>query len=91
MFPSTVRRLPTVILDSTELRISVTPNYADIYIDGLKIGTGRRFMKLPVGQHVLLFHATGCADVVLPIAVEKGPPLVVPTQKLSCTNTGGSR
>lgn len=70
--------------DSTEVRISVLPIYADIYLDGTKIGSGRRFLKLAVGAHALLYHAAGCTDVTLPILVEKGPPLVVPRQTLSC-------
>jgi Spy/CpxP family protein refolding chaperone len=72
-------------LDSTEVRISVMPIYADIYLDGIKIGSGRRFVKLAIGQHVLLYHAAGCTDVTLPILIEKGPPIVVPRQTLTCS------
>src|ERR1051325_4357501 len=46
--------------DSTELRITVMPTWADIYIDGNKVGSGRKFLTLPVGMHTILFHATGC-------------------------------
>lgn len=74
-----------IVPDSTEVRISVTPTYADIYLDGVKIGSGRRFVSLPVGGHTLLYHAEGCTDIVLPISVAKGPPMVVPPQKLTCS------
>ena len=70
--------------DSAEVRLGVTPNHADIYIAGVKLGTGRKFVMLPVGRHEIQFHAAGCQDVVLPIAVIKGPPIVVPTQTLTC-------
>jgi Spy/CpxP family protein refolding chaperone len=71
--------------DSAEVRISVMPIYADIYLDGLKVGSGRRFVKLAIGQHVLLYHAAGCTDVTLQLTVEKGPPIVVPRQTLTCS------
>ena len=74
------------VLDSTEVRISVMPIYADIYVDDVKIGSGRRFAKLAIGQHMLLYHATGCTDVTLAISVNKGPPIVVPRQTLTCTS-----
>ena len=73
------------VFDSAEVRISVMPIYADIYIDDVKIGSGRHFVRLPVGQHVLLYHAAGCTDVTLPISVVKGPPIVVPRQTLTCS------
>lgn len=72
-------------LDSAEVRISVMPIYADIYLDGVKIGSGRRFVKLAIGVHTLLYHAAGCTDVTVPITVEKGPPVVVPRQTLTCS------
>lgn len=73
------------VLDSAEVRISVMPIYADIYVDDLKIGSGRHFVTLPIGQHMLLYHAAGCTDVTLPISVVKGPPIVVPKQTLTCS------
>jgi Spy/CpxP family protein refolding chaperone len=72
-------------LDSVEVRIAVMPIYADIYLDGLKIGSGRRFVRLAIGAHTLLYHAAGCTDITVPITVEKGPPLVVPRQTLTCS------
>jgi hypothetical protein len=70
--------------DSTELRITVMPTWADIYIDGNKVGSGRKFLTLPVGMHTILFHATGCKDVTTNVAIFKGPPIVVPTVTLEC-------
>src|SRR5207248_3562809 len=71
--------------DSVEVRMSVLPNYADIYLNGTKVGTGRKFLMLPVGRHELLFHAPGCTDIKVQISVEKGPPLLIPVQTLACT------
>ena len=72
-------------LDSTEVRISVTPIFADIYVDDVKIGSGRHFVKLALGQHVLLYHAAGCTDITIPISVVKGPPIVIPRKTLTCS------
>lgn len=77
-----VRRADTA--DSVEVRMAVLPNYADIYLNGMKIGTGRKFVMLPVGRHELLYHAPGCTDIKLQITVEKGPPLLIPVQTLAC-------
>ncbi len=73
------------VLDSAEVRISVMPIYADIYVDDIKIGSGRHFVRLPIGQHMLLYHAAGCTDVSVPISVVKGPPIVAPRQTLACS------
>jgi hypothetical protein len=69
--------------DSGEVRISVSPVYADIYVAGEKRGTGRRFMNLPVGKHELRFHAVGCTELVVPVEVVKGPPIII-SQSLTC-------
>ena len=76
--------IPVEAVDSGEVRISVTPNYADIYIDGEKRGTGRRFMFLPVGDHEVLLSAAGCERKTVRVAVIKNGPTLV-SQTLTCT------
>jgi hypothetical protein len=75
-------------LDSTEVRISVMPIFADIYVDDVKIGSGRHFVKLAIGQHLVLYHAAGCTDITIAISVLKGPPIVIPRQTLTCSDAG---
>lgn len=70
-------------VDSGEVRISLSPNYAGIYLGGELRGTGRRLMILPVGKHELKFSAAGCTEVVVPIEVTKGPPVII-SQALTC-------
>jgi hypothetical protein len=70
-------------VDSGEVRISVTPNYADIYLNGEKRATGRKFVVLPVGKYELKLHAVGCEELVVPLVVTKGPPVII-TRRLTC-------
>lgn len=70
-------------VDSGEVRVSVTPNYADIYIDGVRRATGRKFFMLPVGKYELRLHAAGCQELAMPIEVAKGPPQLI-TRTLTC-------
>lgn len=81
--PTPVAFLAEPRTDSGEIRVSVIPNYADIYIDGEKRGVGRKYLQLPVGTYELKLHAVGCVAVIVPITVEKGPPSVV-SHTLSC-------
>lgn len=69
--------------DSGEVRVSVTPNHADIYLNDEKMGTGRRFITLPVGKYDLRLFAIGCTEVVIPVEVQKGRPVIV-SQSLQC-------
>jgi hypothetical protein len=76
--------IPIEAVDSGEVRISVTPNYADIYINGEKRGTGRRFMFLPVGEHEVMLSAAGCERKTVRVTVIKNGPTLV-SQTLTCT------
>lgn len=69
--------------DSGEVRISVTPNHADIYLGDEKMGTGRRFLRLPVGKYDFRLFAIGCTEVVIPVEVRKGRPVIV-SRELEC-------
>jgi Spy/CpxP family protein refolding chaperone len=69
--------------DSGEVRISVTPNYVDIYLGDEKKGTGRKYLMLPVGRYQLRLFAVGCDELVVPVEVQKGPPVVV-SRTLTC-------
>ena len=74
-----------VVLDSGEVRVSVDPNYADILVDGTKVGTGRKFITLPIGTHIITFSAPQCNAPAYPLQLTKGQVLLVPTQKMTCT------
>jgi Spy/CpxP family protein refolding chaperone len=82
--PAAAARKNLDVTDSTEVRITVMPTWADIYIDGKRIGSGKKFLFVAIGTHAVLFHATGCKDVTTTIEVLKGPPIVLPTQTLDC-------
>ena len=69
--------------DSGEVRISVTPNHADIYLNSEKRAAGRKFFVLPVGRYELKLHAVGCSEQVIQLEVTKGPPVII-TRTLSC-------
>jgi len=70
-------------LDSAEVRLSVMPIYADIYLDGIKIGSGRRFVKLAIGAHTLLYHARDAPMSAFRSSWKKDRRCV-PRQTLTC-------
>jgi serine/threonine protein kinase len=76
-----------VVLDSTiQVRISVDPNYADILVDGVKVGQGRKFITLPIGTHLITFSAPNCTAPAYPVQLTQGQAaLLVPTQKMTCS------
>jgi hypothetical protein len=63
------------VADSGELRLTVTPLTATIWVDNENKGTGRRFIKLPVGVHEVRFTLTGCTSVTRRLQVTKGEAL----------------
>lgn len=81
--PSRIGLVAEAPADSGEVRISVTPVFADIYVDDVKVGTGRRFAMLPVGSHQIKLHAVGCAVAEFTVAVVKGVPAIL-THTLTC-------
>jgi Spy/CpxP family protein refolding chaperone len=82
--PVDLRAAVGQLVDSGEVRVSVSPNYADIYLNGDKRGTGRKVFLLPVGKYELKFHATGCTEVAQSIEIVKGPPIVI-SKSLTCS------
>jgi len=75
-----------VVLDSGEVRVSVVPNYADILIDGNKVGKGRRFIFLPVGKHEITVSAPQCRPPApFVVQLNKGDLILVPIQTMNCT------
>ena len=74
-----------VVTDSGEVRISVEPNYADILVDGTKVGTGRKFITLPVGQHTITFSAPGCVGPPQTLQLNKGDKAIVGPLKMTCS------
>jgi hypothetical protein len=63
---------PAAVADTGELRLTVTPTYADIYVDGSKVGSGRKFLWLKVGGHDIRFAAPNCGAKTERLNVVKG-------------------
>lgn len=74
---------PAVVRDSGQVRMSIEPNYADILVDGTKVGTGRKVVDLPIGQHTITFSAPGCTLVPYSLQLNKGDKAIV-NQKMDC-------
>jgi hypothetical protein len=65
--------------DSGQVRMKVTPSYAEILVDGLTIGTNFKQVTLAVGQHTVTFRAPGCGSPQeQQITVAKGQLLILP-------------
>jgi serine/threonine protein kinase len=75
----------TVVTDSGEVRVSVDPNYAQILVDDVLFGTGRKVGKLPAGTHTITFKAPGCVGDPFPFPLAKDQVLLVPPQKMKCS------
>ena len=76
--------VPRGPVDSSDVRLSVIPLYADILIDGSRIGSGRTAKRLPVGPHTVTYSAPGCQSEDRSITVSKGQTLTVPSLTLTC-------
>lgn len=60
------------------LNVISTPNFANLYIDGEKIGETPRFIKdLLIGSHELRLAKEGCAPIQKTIVIKKGETLEV--------------
>jgi hypothetical protein len=68
--------------DSVEVRVIVTPAYADIYLDDKKQGTGKWFRPVPVGTHTIKMQATGCTPAIQTIVLAKGDQAKIVNQTL---------
>jgi Spy/CpxP family protein refolding chaperone len=74
----------SVVRDSGQVRLKVTPSYAEILIDGITIGTNFKQVTWAVGVHTVTFRAPGCGKPIeQQITVLKGqlqivPPIVIP-------------
>jgi serine/threonine protein kinase len=51
---------PAAVADVGDLRLTVSPNYVDIWVDGAKVGSGRKFLSVKVGGHDVRFFALNC-------------------------------
>ncbi|HMC55555.1 MAG TPA: serine/threonine-protein kinase [Gemmatimonadaceae bacterium] len=76
--------IPAAPRDSSEVRLAVIPLYADILIDGRKVGSGRVRTTLPVGPHTVRYNALNCDAEDRSIAVVKGEALIVPNLTMTC-------
>lgn len=76
-----------VVTDSVQLRFSVTPIHAEIYVNGKLVGTGRKNVNVAVGKTYLIkFAAVGCTPYEIPVQAVKGPGIPVsPPGRLSCS------
>jgi hypothetical protein len=75
--------VPAAVADSGELRLTVTPNIADIWVDGVKVGTGRKFYTVRVGTHDVRFTSTACTTATVRLQVNKMEP-TIHSQTLEC-------
>ena len=55
---------PTVDRGTGTLRLKVTPTFAEIFVDGNRVGTGFKQTTASVGQHTIRFSAPGCGSPV---------------------------
>jgi serine/threonine protein kinase len=67
---------PAAVADSGELRLTVSPNYVDIWVDGTKVGSGRKFLQASVGGHDVRFYAPNCTEKRMRLNVEKDKPTI---------------
>jgi serine/threonine protein kinase len=75
---------PMAPRDSSEVRLAVIPLYADILIDGRKVGSGRVRASVPVGPHTVRYTAANCDAEDRSITVVKGEALIVPNLTMTC-------
>jgi serine/threonine protein kinase len=75
---------PRVPTDSGEGRFIVSPNHAQILVDGTIIGQGRIGKRLPVGQHLLQYKAPGCSTYETTITIVRNDMTIIPLQTLDC-------
>jgi serine/threonine protein kinase len=66
----------SAVADSGELRLTVTPNHAQIFVDEVQVGSGRKFFKTKIGTHVVRFSALECNAKTEPLLVKKNEPTV---------------
>jgi serine/threonine protein kinase len=70
--------------DSGTIRLKVTPAYAEIFIDGTKVGTNFKNIAWPTGTHTVRFQAPGCGQPIdSVVTILKGqlkivPPVTIP-------------
>ena len=67
-----------VALDSNQVRFTVFPLHADIFVDDTRLGAGRVVRYVRLGEHTVRFSAQGCAAQVQTLTVVKGEAIVVP-------------
>jgi hypothetical protein len=69
----------SVVRDSGTVRLKVIPSYAEIFIDGINIGTNFKQVMVPIGAHTVRFQAPGCGRAIeQQITVIKGQLLIIP-------------
>ena len=68
--------------DSANVRVTVDPLIAEIYIADKLVGFGRLTTQLPVGRHTIKFRTPACVEERV-VEVTKGPPTVV-NHKMGC-------
>jgi hypothetical protein len=67
--------------DSNQVRLRVSPNYAEMFVDERNIGTNFKQVWLSIGTHTVRFQAPGCGQpITQSVDVTKtGQAIIVPT------------
>jgi monoamine oxidase len=82
--PGGNQQLAQASKDSGEVRITVTPSFAEIWHNNTRIGAGRKVLRTTVGNTEIRFTAVGCQTKTEPVTVKVAEPQVVNVQ-LSCS------
>jgi hypothetical protein len=68
-----------IVRDSGQVRLKVTPSYAEIFIDGVNVGTNFKQVSWPIGDHTVRFQAPGCGNPIeQQFTLRKGQLLIIP-------------
>jgi hypothetical protein len=75
---------PLAPRDSGDVRLVVMPPQAEIFIDDVRIGSGRTAKRIPVGPHTVRYSSPGCDAETRSITINKGELTIVPPLTLNC-------
>jgi serine/threonine protein kinase len=75
---------PRAAVDSNRVRFLVMPVYADVFVDGTRVGSGRFERWVRLGEHTVRYTAQNCAAQEVPLTVTKGEVIVMPQVTLAC-------
>jgi serine/threonine protein kinase len=70
--------------DSAQVRFYVLPLYAEVWVDGARLGAGRFQKKVAAGPHTVSYRAARCQTLEVPIVVRKDETLTTEQVQLTC-------